>query len=196
MNILSITSLADQFNDDDGTGIDTKRRKSHFYWNYNKHQQTITHPPSNLPELPVKEGFSLAGMYTRMVGAKFFTTKQHFHCHASNLIPNDDETKRNVELSSDMFHVGETLLYTNVGKTSYVRIEEISLDEKSVLRFRVRTTNDEVIETTKEYLRSPDDPDIGWIPTTLPEKKGAASNLTKKDIDDITNPVSLSPLQK
>ena len=48
----------------------------------------------------------------------------------------------------------------------------------------------------KEYLQSPDDPDILSIPTTLPEKKEAASNITKKDIDDITNPVSLSPLQE
>ena len=35
VNILSITSLADQFNDYDGTGINTKRSKSHFYWNHN-----------------------------------------------------------------------------------------------------------------------------------------------------------------
>ena len=84
-----------------------------------------------------------------MVGAKVFTIKQHYHCHASNLIPNDDEPKINVKLSSDMFHIGETLLYTNVGQTSYVLIEEISLDENAVLQFRVRTTNDEVIETTK-----------------------------------------------
>ena len=95
-----------------------------------------------------------------------------------------------------MFHVGETLLYANAGQTSYVRMEEISLDKKAVLRFRVRTTNDEVIETTKESLRSPDDPDIGWIPTTLPEKKEAVSNITEKEIDDITNPVSLSSLQE
>ena len=84
-----------------------------------------------------------------MVGAKVFTTKQHCNFHASNLIPNDDEPKRNVELSSDMFHFGETLIYTNAGQNLYVRIEEISLDEKSVLQFRVRNTNDEVIETTK-----------------------------------------------
>ena len=88
-------------------------------------------------------------MYTRMVGAKVFTTKQHCHCHASNLILNDDEPKRNVEISSDMFHVGETLLYTNAGQTLYIQIEEISLNEKVVLRFRVRNTNDEVIETPK-----------------------------------------------
>ena len=107
MNILIITSLADQCIDDDGTGINTKRSKSLFYWNHNKHQLTITHPPSNL-------------MYTQMVGANVFTTKQHCHCHALNLIPNDDEPKRNVEFSSDMFHVGETLLYTNAGQTLYV----------------------------------------------------------------------------
>ena len=35
-NILSITSLAYQFNDGDGTGINTNRSKSHFYWNHNK----------------------------------------------------------------------------------------------------------------------------------------------------------------
>ena len=85
-----------------------------------------------------------------MVGANIFTTKQHCHCRASNLILNDDDPKRNVELSSDMFHVGKTLCYTNAWKHLYVRIEEIGLDEKAVLRFRVRNTNDELIETTKE----------------------------------------------
>ena len=131
-----------------------------------------------------------------MVGAKVFTTKQHCHCHDSNLIPNDDDPKRNVGLSSDRFHVGETILYINAGQTLYIRIEEISLDEKAVLQFRVRTTNNEMIETTKESLQSPDDPDIGWIPTMLPEKKQFASNLTEKEIDDITSPVSLSSLQE
>ena len=53
-----------------------------------------------------------------------------------------------------------------------------------------------MIEKTKESLRLPDDPDIGWIPTMLTDKKEAASNLTEKYIDDITNPVSLSPLQE
>ena len=32
VNILSVTGLADQFGDDEGTGIDTKRTKSRFYW--------------------------------------------------------------------------------------------------------------------------------------------------------------------
>ena len=57
VNILSITALAAQFNNDEGTGIDTKRSKSRFYWKQNKFQRTIHHPTSNLPELPINEGF-------------------------------------------------------------------------------------------------------------------------------------------
>ena len=45
-NILSITGLADQLKDNDGTGIDTKRNKFWLYWDKNKFQQTINHPPS------------------------------------------------------------------------------------------------------------------------------------------------------
>ena len=66
VNILSVTSLADQFKDDDGTGIDTKRTKSRFYWDNNQFQRTINHPASNLPELPINR---IRGMvaYTRPI---------------------------------------------------------------------------------------------------------------------------------
>jgi hypothetical protein len=53
VNILSITALATQLQDDEGTGIDTKRCKSRFYWDHNKFHQTINHPKTNLPELPI-----------------------------------------------------------------------------------------------------------------------------------------------
>ena len=51
VNILSVTGFADQLNDNDGTGIDTKRSKSRFYWQNNQFQRTIVHSASNLPEL-------------------------------------------------------------------------------------------------------------------------------------------------
>jgi len=96
-----------------------------------------------------------------------------------------------------MFHIGETLLYTNAGHTSYVRVEEIFLDDNAVLRSRVRTTtNDELIETMKESLRSPTAPDIGWIPTSVPEKKDAASMLSDEELAKISDPVTLTPLEE
>ena len=195
VNILSVTSLAEQFKDDEGTGIDTKRSKSRFYWQ-GKYVRTINHPMSNLPELPINEGFSLMANFSRLFSRKVRLEKTHCHCHSSQLIPSVGDTKSKLELSDDMFHVGETLLYTNAGHTTYVRIEKIFLDDDRVLRFVVRTRDDKKIETTKESLRAPDAPDIGWIPTTIPDKKEAATTLSEEDISRMTNPVTLSPLQE
>ena len=63
VNILSITGLADQLKDKDGTGIHTKINKSRFYWDKNKFQRTINHPSSNLLELPINEGFLMDSMF-------------------------------------------------------------------------------------------------------------------------------------
>ena len=120
VNILSITALAEQFNNDKGTGIDTKQSKSLFYWKENKFQRTIHHPSSNLPELPINEGFTIASLFSKMVGIKVCLTKQHCHCHNVHLIPDDQEPATSLELSDQMFHVGETLLYLNAGHTAYV----------------------------------------------------------------------------
>ena len=196
VNSLSITALTEQFNDNEGTGIDTKRSKSLFYWKENKFQRTIHHPSSNLPELPINEGFTIASLFSKMVGMKVCLTKQHCHCHNVHLIPDDQEPATSLELSDQMFHVGETLLYLNAGHTSYVRVEKIYLDDDATLRIQVRTKNDEIIETTKESLRSPTDPDIGWIPASIPEKEATASTLSEEDIKKISDPVTLSPLQE
>ena len=51
-----------------------------------------------------------------------------------------------------MFHVGETHLYTNTSHTSYVQVEDTSLDSDVVLHFLVKTTKGKVIEMTKELL--------------------------------------------
>ena len=44
VNILSVTALATQLEDDEGTGIDTKRTSSKFYWDNGKYERTY-HPP-------------------------------------------------------------------------------------------------------------------------------------------------------
>ncbi len=198
VNILSITALATQLQDDDGTGIDTKRTSSRLYWDNGKYERTIIHPKSNLPELPINEGFSFSSLYSTTVGRVFSTTKHHCHCHASQLIPDTSEQRPNplLELSDDMFHVGETLLYTNAGHTVYARVEKIFLGDNATLRFLLRTKDDDLIEATKESLRAPDAPDIGWIPATVPEKEAASATIPPKELEKISNPTQLSPLQE
>ena len=111
VTILIITGLADQLKYNDGMGIDKKSNKSWFYWDKNKLQQKINHPPSNIPELPVNEGFLMTSKFSKLVGTYVWTTKQNFHFHASTLLLDDDGLKSQAKLSSDMIHVGETLLY-------------------------------------------------------------------------------------
>lgn len=202
VNILSVTSLAAQLNDKTGTGINTRWTTSTFYWENNKFQRTIPHSASNLPELPINEGFTLASLYTKAVGLKVNLTKSFFHCHRTTLISQDETDDELIQptpklnLSDDIFHVGETLLYTKEGQASYVRVEKIFLDSDSILKLCVRSASDQVIETTIEFLRAPELPDIGWIPTSIPEKRTAAANLPATDLEKLTNPVKLSPLQE
>ena len=122
--------------------------------------------------------------------------KEHCHCHLSNLIPNDESAQPVLDLSDEIFHPGETLLYSKEGRTVYVRVVSVHLGEDSVLRFKVKPSDGDLFFTTKEYLRDPESPDIGWIPTSLPEKKHAAADIPDEVLKEFSNPVKLTPLQE
>ena len=48
------------------------------------------------------------------------------------------------------------------------KVKYFSLDETNVLRIIVTNSNGDDIITTKEHLRSPSNPDVGWIPSSVP----------------------------
>ena len=53
-------------------------------------------------------------------------------------------------------------------------VKYFSLDETNVLRIVVTHSNGYDIITTKEHLRLPSNPDVGWIPSLVPEYKQSA----------------------
>ena len=59
INTMSVTKLAKKFNDEEGTGIDTKINHSLLYWKNNQFPWKINHSSSNLPELAINEGTNL-----------------------------------------------------------------------------------------------------------------------------------------
>ena len=67
INILSVTCFARKLNDLTGDGIDTKKLKSCFYWDSSKYSITIHHPPSNIPEISINEGFEMSTMFRAFV---------------------------------------------------------------------------------------------------------------------------------
>ena len=54
--------------------------------------------------------------------------------------------------------------------------------------FHLRIASDEEVIATRESLRNPDSPDIGWIPSNVPERAAAASTLSEEDLERVGNP--------
>ena len=70
INIMSVTELAKQFNDEEGPIIDTKMNHSLFYWKNNKISRKIHHSSSNIPELAINEGNTLFTWFTAKFSRK------------------------------------------------------------------------------------------------------------------------------
>ena len=100
------------------------------------------------------------------------------------------------DITSELFGIGETLFFTNNEWSGLVKVKSFSLDKTNVLRIFVTNSNGDDIITTKEHLRSPNNPDVGWIPSSVTEYKQPAKTLSEKDIEKITSPKHFSPLQQ
>ena len=65
------------------------------------------------------------------------------------------------DVKQELFKVGETLFYTKEGWSGLVKVKLLALDENEVPRIVVINSNGEDITTTRENLRSQQNPDIG-----------------------------------
>ena len=83
VNIISVTSLAEQLNDKEGTYVTTKRKYLIFSWDQEKANLRIEHSQHCLPEISINAGFSLFKTYY----VRFCQYKSDFvyHAHSSNV---------------------------------------------------------------------------------------------------------------
>eukprot|EP00978_Attheya_sp_CCMP212_P007526 scaffold17426_cov58-Attheya_sp.AAC.6 len=75
VNILSITALATQMDDPEGTYITTKRDYSVFHWGFNQYERRIEHDASKLPGLEVNKGFHLWSNYSKAISKHCSSSK-------------------------------------------------------------------------------------------------------------------------
>ena len=191
-----MTEFARQLNDEEGTGVDTKQKRSTFYWDNNKYQRTIYHPQSNLPEMQINQGFGLSTLYSVLVN-KIINTAVNFR-YSCCFIKTDAQASGAYasEVEKSLFEIGETLFYAKDGWSGLVKVKSLSIDSEDVVKITVTSTSGEEITTTREYLRPPENPDIGWIPSSVPEYKTSVGLLSDKEIEKLASPVHLSPLQQ
>ena len=197
INILSVTSFARQSQDKEETGIDTKQEYSRFYWDFGKGSRIIHHPASNLPELAINEGFSLATMFRALVCKVVNPSIQPNHsCCFTDLdgestdgsCTSCDSFALSSDLQMEAYEVGETIFYSKDGFSTLAKITAITLDKNNVLRYSLRTSGGDEVSTTREHIRSPDTPDVGWIPSSVPEYSRSAAELSEEQIKEITSP--------
>ena len=77
----------------------------------------------------MNEGWTRASLYSKLVSAKVCLQRQHCHCHANIVDDNKDKdgpASKLIDLSDEIFHVGEMILCLIEGRTTYVRIKHYS----------------------------------------------------------------------
>ena len=160
INIMSITELARQLDDPDGTGIDTKMNSSRFYWQGNKFSRTIHHSPSNLPEPAINEGTSLFSLFTRIFSRTVDDTvhpyccfvKGHFDTSCSPTIDKDDQDPAFGDIVESLIYPGENLLYKNEGHNSLVKIASSNLNKHGQLLYDVVFPSGDSQKVMRELL--------------------------------------------
>ena len=114
----------------------------YFYWYSNKFSFTIQHPPSNLPEISINEGFALSTIYCALV-SRVVNVSNHPRCGCcfTHMYDDDDNgyhctEKRGEHLKcchgksafttshndtvSEFFEIGKKLFITNDGWSGLV----------------------------------------------------------------------------
>ncbi len=69
---------------------------STFFWQGHQYSCTIMHPPSNLPPMPIIEGFNLHALWIWIVGHKVDPIKHHCHCTTSSSLPDKDLSQSSI----------------------------------------------------------------------------------------------------
>ena len=98
------------------------------------------------------------------------------------------------DVKQELFEEGKTWFCAVDGWSSLVRVKSIAIDDAGVLRFVVTDSNGKDVTTTREHLRSPSNPDIGWILSSAPEYDSATRCLTDEEVKTLCSLLHLSPL--
>ena len=200
VNILSITAFGRQLNDKETTGIDTKWKRSRFYWE-GGHERWINHPSSQLPEMPLVMDPSNNAFCSYIATCEASTDDTVHFCNSACYSASDDITiamalnNQADDVDVSPFVIGERLFFTNEGHTSTVRLRDI-LESEGATKFVVELPGKRLVTTTCDHLRPPSQPDIAKIPILPDDYKEDAGNLSKEQLEKLASPQALSPEQQ
>ena len=201
VNILSITEFAAFLKDDDGTGIDTKRSHSTFYWDHNKYNRKFIHSESNLPELAINSGNKVFAWFMSKFSRECDDQIHHTCCltnrHVEDLANKCDETSnRDEPFLESIIYYEEKMIYKREGNNALVKILSSEMQDDE-LTFLVEQLSDGTqFRTTREFLHRPEQPEIANIPVTTDDFRATSGILSDEDLNRLAHPETLSPQEQ
>ena len=211
VNIISVTKLAAQFNDPEGTWIQTRWRTSTFSWNYEKHRIDFAHPPGNLPVLPVSGGFSQFQSFCNLfvdnvpvftpVALRSARTALSEDNHDSLLMvddparldPAEKDRFESAMLLKDPIKVGTSARLIGNGMNDKVEVLSVNVDKETMVPYyKVALPDGHSTEVTNDLLAPLDDEDIAAVPVTREQVQEHIRTLTPKEVEALLCPPASS----
>ena len=216
VNVISVTHLAKQYEDDTGTWIKTFRNRSEFSWNHGKRFVEFHHPTSNLPVINLlTRKHELQALCTLLEQAQVapqpapLTTCQTCLptdsidglCFVGDNIQQAQGDPRyrftDKETLPIPLSVGNKARLTRDGINDTVTIESTRLDELTqVPYYSVELADGHAIEVTKEFLFPLNEPDLLQIPITKEQVQDHIDALDIDALEALLNPPEDTELLK
>ena len=208
VNILGVTKLAKQRNDDEGIHVLTKANYSVFTWNGGKSSKTITHPVNSLPEMVINEGNKIYEAFNAAFTSMAPVMRSSLQCFRSFQKVNDPmqsrvDTVQNTPeqyidkcTDADSFKIGDTVRYIDKSGSKGAKITDLTFNEQMRPSYRVELEDQTSVEATDDVIQHVDDTNIGIVPRTVEQVQHEANKLSKEDIDSIICPETLTPLEE
>ena len=214
VNVMSVTYLANQLSDDDGTWVQTKRGSSILTWNFGKHQIEFSHPSSKLPVLNVlpadssvdtDEYFTLFSQAGVTLDPTALTTCQTcLPCDSSTDICLLTDMPQQVQSDpilkntiSPICKIGDQMRLTKNGINEKVEVSEIRLEgDLQTPHFKVSLPDGQELEVTEEFLFPLDEVDLVHVPITRQQIENQIENLTPESLEALLNPPEQTELLK
>ena len=200
---MSVTESAKQFNDEEGTGIDTKMNHSLFYWKNNQFYRKIHHSSSNLPEMEINEGTTLFTWFTKKFSRKIdktnnptcCCTNQDMESHFQSTLDRSTTAKENTFVESVIYNC-EDFIYKNQGHNAVIKIIDSGMNKDGMLEYTIEFETGAREKVPQKYLSRPENPDVASLPTTLPKVQDATKQLSDQYLTSILHPISLNPAEQ
>ena len=215
VNVISVTHLALQFKDPDGTWIKTKMNSSEFAWDFEQYRAQFHHPSSHLPVIqvyPFENAETESQFYNLFCQADVEIVPSAMSTCFTNL-PSDNvndicllceatepvEPLRvpNASELQTIFCKGDKVRLTRNGTNERVMVQDVRHDEETMVPyFRVQMEDGHEMEVTKDFLFPLDAEDLVQIPITRTQVVAQLENLTPEALEALLNPPEQTELLK